>query len=207
MPGTRVRDQTVVRHAAVQRVARVLTELFAPAVLAAVMPLIIAIHASASLVPGLRWGVMAAVFSSAIPYGVIWWGVRRGQLTDHHIGVREQRRTPLALGLSSVLFGLLVLVLAGAPRQLVAMVVVMFAGLLMIAAVNQVWKLSAHTAVGAGAVSVLVMVFGVALLPAALVVVAVGWSRVYLRDHTPAQVTVGGIAGVVVAVPIYALLA
>ncbi|MEH0935489.1 phosphatase PAP2 family protein [Micromonospora psammae] len=188
-------------------VARTVTEVFAPAVWAAMMPLVVAVHATAPRwAAGLGWGLLALLFSAAVPYGIIWWGVRRGRLTDHHIGVREQRRGPLIGGLLSVLAGLAALVLLGAPRPLVAMVVVMFAVLLVVTAVNQIWKLSAHAAVSAGATAVLVVLFGPALLPAFGLVALIGWSRVRLGDHSTGQVLAGAVAGVLVAVPTYLLL-
>lgn len=187
--------------------ARIVTEAFAPAVLAAVMSLVVALHSTAPAVgAGLGWGLLAVLFCSAVPYVVIWWGVRRGRLTDHHIGVREQRRGPLAWAMVSVLAGLATLVGLGAPRQLVAMVVVMSAVLLVVSAVNQMWKLSAHAAVAAGSAAVLVVVFGPALLALAGLVALVGWSRVRLADHTPAQVLAGAVAGALVATPAFVLL-
>jgi membrane-associated phospholipid phosphatase len=187
--------------------ARTVTEVFAPAVWAAAMPLIIAVHVTApSWVTGLGWGLLAVLFCSAIPYGIIAIGVRRGKLTDHHIGVREQRRMPLVYGLLSVLAGLAALGLLGAPRRLVAMVVVMFAVLLIVTAINQAWKLSAHAAVSAGSASVLIVVFGPILAVALLLVALVGWSRVQLRDHTAGQVITGAAAGVLIAVPTFVLL-
>ncbi|WP_374224195.1 hypothetical protein [Micromonospora sp. C97] len=190
------------------RVARVVTEACAPAVFAALMPLIIALHSTApAVVTGLGWALLAILFCSAVPYAVIWVGVRRGRLTDHHIGVREQRRMPLVYGLLSVLVGLAALVLAGAPRPLVAMVVVMFAVLLIVTAINQLWKLSAHAAVVGGSMSVLTIVFGPALIPSLAIVVLVGWSRVRLGDHTIGQVVAGALAGILIAVPTFILIA
>ncbi|MGC4806132.1 phosphatase PAP2 family protein [Micromonospora sp. DT233] len=189
------------------RVARITTEVFAPAVFAAAMPLIIALRSTApAIAAGIGWALLAIFFCSVVPYGIIWLGVRRGRLTDHHIGVREQRRMPLVYGLLSVLVGLALLILVGAPRALVAMVVVMFAVLLIVTAINQAWKLSAHAAVAAGSVSVLVIVFGPALVPAAALVALVGWSRVRLGDHTVSQVVAGACAGLLIAAPTYLLL-
>jgi hypothetical protein len=113
---------------------------------------------------------------------------------------------PLVYGLLSVLAGLAALVLLGAPRPPIAMVVVMFAVLRVTTAINQVWKLSAHTAVSAGSTGVLVSVFGPALIVAFLVVALVGWSRVRPRDHTAGQVTTGAMMGVLVAVPTFLAL-
>ena len=190
------------------RVAGVATEVFAPAVFAAAMPLIIALHSTAPAIGvGVGWALLAILFSSVIPYGIIWLGVRRGRLTDHHIGVREQRRRPLVYGLLSVLAGLSVLILLGAPRPLIAMVVVMFAVLLIVTAINQAWKLSAHAAVTAGSMGVLVIVFGPALIPSLALVALVGWSRVRLGDHTVGQVVAGASAGLIIAVPAFLVLA
>ncbi|MFF5175397.1 hypothetical protein ACFY3U_22580 [Micromonospora sp. NPDC000089] len=171
------------------------------------MPLIIALHSTAPVaLTGLGWAALAILSCSVVPYGVIWIGVRKGRLTDHHIGVREQRRWPLGYGLLSVLVGLSLLVLAGAPRPLIAMVVVMFAVLLVVTAINQVWKLSAHAAVAAGSVSVLIIVFGPVLIPALALVALVSWSRVRLGDHSISQVFTGALAGILIAVPTFLAL-
>jgi hypothetical protein len=188
------------------RLARAVTEVLAPAVWAAAMPVLIAVHATGSPRTGLAWGALAAVFSAAIPYGVIRLGVHRGRLTDHHIGRREQRRTPLLLGLTSVLVGLVLLAVLGAPQPLIAMVVGMFAVGAGVTVVNQFWKLSVHAAVAAGSVAVLVLILGLAALAGVGVVALVGWSRVVLRDHTVPQVLAGAAAGAVLAAGTFAAL-
>lgn len=187
--------------------ARLVTEVFAPAIWAAVMPLIVALQASPTITAALGWSALTIVFSSLIPYGVIWLGVRRGKLTDHHIGRREQRRAPLVAGLASVLIGLMALVAMNGPRRLVAMVVVMLVVLLGTTAVNQFWKLSAHTAVSAGSVAVLVAIFGPPLALAALLVALIGWSRVVLRDHTTSQVFAGAVLGAALGASCFLLVA
>jgi membrane-associated phospholipid phosphatase len=178
-----------------QRLARVVTEAFAPAIWAATTPVVIATHITPTFAEGLRWGLLAIVFAALIPYGIVWYGVRRGRLTDHHIGLREQRRTPLLLALASVLTGLVLLALLHAPPKLITTGIVMPVVLLGIVLVNQFWKLSAHTAVSAGAVAVLALVFGPVLLLGVPVVALIGWSRVVLADHTLAQVIAGAVTG------------
>jgi len=188
------------------RFARALTEVFAPPVLVAVLPVAVGIHASATVLAGVAWGLLASTFSAIVPYGIIWYGVRRGRLSDRHIGVREQRTRPLALGLVSVLLGLALLALLGAPRELVALVTAMFVGGLIATTVNHFWKLSVHASVAAGSAVVLTLVFGAALSATGLVVAAVGWSRVRLRDHTTAQVIAGTALGAVVTGVVFGLL-
>ncbi|MFF5288697.1 phosphatase PAP2 family protein [Paractinoplanes globisporus] len=187
------------------RVARVLTEVFAPAVLAAVLPLVVAVHAASTAAKGLGWGLLAATFCSLLPYGMILRGVRRGQLSDRHIGERAQRTGPLLFGLGSVLAGLALLVVTGAPRELLALIVASFAGGAVATGVNHFWKSSVHAGVAAGSSVVLVLIFGPALLVTAVGVAAVGWSRVRLGDHTVAQVLVGTAIGAVIAGVVFGL--
>jgi hypothetical protein len=189
------------------RLARLITEVFAPAVWAAAMPLVIAVHAAESVRAGLAFGSLAVGFCSAIPYAMIWLGVRYGRLTDHHIGQREQRRTPLLLGLTSVAIGLTLLAMTGAPSQLIAMVAAGFVVGVGVTIANQFWKMSAHAAVSAGSVTVLVMVFGPALLAGAIMVALIGWSRVALGDHTTGQALAGTAAGTTLSAITFGLLA
>jgi membrane-associated phospholipid phosphatase len=188
------------------RAARLFTEVFAPALLAATLPVVIGLHAGPTLLAGLAWGLLASLFCAVVPYGMILLGVRRGTLSDRHIGVRSQRTRPLTLGLLSVLAGLTLLLVLGAPRELVALVVASFAGGAVGTAINHFWKMSVHASVAAGSAVVLVLVFGPPLLAAWLVVAAVGWSRVRLRDHTTAQVLTGTVIGAAIAGVVFGLL-
>ncbi|MER7475938.1 hypothetical protein, partial [Micromonospora sp. NPDC000018] len=178
-----------------RRLARLVTEVLAPSVLVTVMPLVVAARATGSPGGVLRWGGAALVFGAAVPVGVVLYGVRRGWLTDRHIGDHTQRLRPLALGLASVAVGIALLAALDAPRLLVALMVATLVNGAVVTAVNHWWKLSVHAATAAGSVAVLVLVFGPALHALWPLVVAVAWSRVRLRDHTVAQVVAGAAAG------------
>jgi membrane-associated phospholipid phosphatase len=141
-----------------------------------------------------------------LPYLYILRGVRTGRLSDHHIGDRRQRRGPLLVGLGSVVAGFAVLLAAHAHRELLAAVVAGGVGLVVAAAVNHWWKMSIHTAVAAGSVVILTLVYGWPLLATAPLVAAVGWSRVALKDHTVAQVVVGTVLGAAVAGGVFSAL-
>jgi membrane-associated phospholipid phosphatase len=75
----------------------------------------------------------------------------------------------------------------------------MLAGLVVTIAITRYWKISLHTAVAAGTVTILTIVFGPAFLATGVIAAATGWSRGHLRDHTPLQVTLGAILGALVA--------
>lgn len=186
--------------------ARLVTEILAPAPTVAGLLLLVAWRTAPTPAEALAWGLMAAVFASVIPLAYIVRGVRRRRLTDHHVGLREQRPLPLLVAIVSVLVGLALLATLGAPRELVALVGAMAIGLLVSVAVTLFWKVSIHTAVVAGAVVILVLVYGPALLVLVAIVPLVGWARVEVGDHTPAQVGVGVVLGATVAATAFSVL-
>jgi membrane-associated phospholipid phosphatase len=182
-----------------RRLARILTEIFAPAPTVAALLLVVAWHTAATAVDAVRWGLLSVLFASLIPFAYIIRGVRRRRLTDHHVRVREQRPIVLVVGIVSVLVGVGLLILLGAPRDLVALVSAMAVGLMSSMLVTLFWKISVHAAVTAGAVVVLVLIFGPSLAWTGLVVALVAWARVAVGDHTPAQAIAGVILGATVA--------
>ena len=189
-----------------QRLERLATELLAPAPTATILILAVALHSAPSPAAALRWAVLAILFGCILPFLYIIRGVRRRQLSDHHVRVREQRPLPIVVALVSVLAGLALLVVLGAPRDLLAVVVAMAAGLIVSLLITLVWKISVHTGAVAGTVIILALVFGPWLLVLEVFAFAVGWARMELGDHTRAQVIAGGIIGALVAAVTFSLL-
>ena len=190
-----------------RRAARVVTEASAPAVSLAILLPLVGWHSAGATVNGLLLGLAGTVFAAVVPMTYIVANVRRGRLTDHHVGVREQRRTPLLVGLASVLVGSVVLILLGAGREMVALMVAGTSGLVVSIVVSHWWKMSLHTAVAAGSVIILALVFGPWLLLATLLLVPIGWSRVVLADHTVPQVVGGALIGGTVAAIVFSAIA
>jgi hypothetical protein len=187
-----------------QRFARITTEFLAPGVLVSALLLAVGLH-SVGGPRGLLWGLLAAVFASIAPMAYIIRGVRRGHWTDHHVTIHEQRRVPLLVGLGSVLIGLGLLLTLDAPRDLTALVVAMVAGLGVTVLITHRWKISIHTAVAAGTIVVLCLVFGPWLLVGTVLVALIAWSRVELHEHTVAQVLGGMPFGAIVAGVVFTL--
>lgn len=189
-----------------RRLARVVTEVLAPANVGSIVFLLIAWHSTSSIVEALWWGLLTILFTIGLPFSFILWGVRRQRFTDHHIRLREQRPLAIAVGIGSALVGLGLLVKLGAPQELIALVVAMATGLIIALLITLFWKMSIHVASVAGAIVILVLVFGPGFLILAPVVALVGWARVELRDHTLAQVTAGAAIGAIVAATVFDLL-
>lgn len=180
----------------VQRAARLLTEIFAPAVLITVL-LVMASVDQAGLA-GLPSALVAIAFVTAIPFAGVYLLFKSGHVTDHHVGERN-KRVPILLGsLVSIAAGVYVLFHLQAPSALVLMVVSTILGIVLVLAVNLFWKLSAHASVGfffAVASTVLLGAWGLVTL---LIPLSVGWSRVVLGAHTRPQIICGFLVGLFV---------
>jgi membrane-associated phospholipid phosphatase len=149
---------------------------------------------------GLGWGAVSTLFAAVIPVLIIKRGVQTGRWADRHLGVKSSRLTVMALILTSVAIGITIMLLGGAPAQVVALTVAMIATLAGLAAITPAWKISVHTAVAAGATTMLAGQLPlIAVVVLWLVVAAVGWSRVAVRGHAPAQVLAGGALGILIA--------
>jgi len=122
--------------------------------------------------------------------------VRRGD-RDWYVTVREERRSLYALGGACLVVLLVVLRAGGAPALLVACLVAAIVANAIGAALNGVTKVSVHAGSAAGCATLLGgLAPGAAPLLAAGVAL-VGWARLRLGHHTPAQVVLG--AGITAA--------
>ncbi|CAM2857711.1 phosphatase PAP2 family protein [Prescottella defluvii] len=184
--------------------ARVLTEVGAPWVvnIAASVGMGVAVGA-----PG--WGVFVAICAGVVPMAVILAGMRRAKIGDHHVTRIDERHLLMVVLLGVVLGGLLVLIVAHAPIEMIAFMSAGLVALLAATAITSIfhWKVSIHTGVSAGVTVVLAL----ALSPWWLLTLAatplIGWSRVHLGHHTRGQVVVGALAGAVAAGLTYASIA
>jgi membrane-associated phospholipid phosphatase len=188
------------------RVARLVGEVLSPPPILAVLALVIAWASSPTPAMAVLWGGIAAVSASVLPYALILRGVRRGRLTDKNISLRQQRIRFAAVAIASILTGLTVLAAFDAPAEMVALQASIAVGVTCGWVITLWWKISVHAAIAAGAATVLLLVFGLALLVVWPLVALIAWSRVQVGDHTPAQVLAGIALGIVVNATIFPLL-
>ncbi len=156
---------------------------------------------------GLGWGLLAAVFAGVLPAVFLSYGVRRGLWSDRTVGARRPRLIVLGFIMGSVATGLVVLVVAGAPRLLTGYLAFMLGSIGVLAAITLVWKISIHCAVASGSVAILALSFGPLVLLGYVLVALLCWSRVALGDHTVGQVIAGSVLGAGAAVAAYATFA
>ncbi|MCD6285154.1 MAG: hypothetical protein J7M39_04485 [Anaerolineae bacterium] len=155
-------------------------------------------------VPGLwQWISIYVLLALVAPLGFLIWQLRQGRVTDLDVYFREQRKESLLVTIAGLALTWLLMNLGGAPTILRFVV---GAGLLMWVAIYLVtlrWKISIHAASISEMGFFLVWGFGLSAAPALLAIPAIGWSRVKLHRHTPAQVIAGtGLGCLAVAVAV-----
>ena len=173
--------------------ARYVTEILSPAILVSVLLML-----QPFLTPGVTWpqALVAVTFVTGLPFAVLLWMKHRGKVTDHHVSIRQQRAPAMVMTGVSLAIGAALLFVLDAPVGLFSEVGAIFLGLLACLLANLVWKLSVHSAVATYVALVLLTPVGPVGAALALALAAtVGWSRIALKDHTPAQVLAGQFVG------------
>ncbi|GAC1433382.1 MAG: phosphatase PAP2 family protein [Burkholderiaceae bacterium] len=188
------------------RLARIITEVFAPSPLAAVVLIVVAWRYSPTTGEALKWSLLGILFAPVVPLLYLLRQLRRGKVTDHHVRRREQRAGIILFTLACGFAALVVLLKLGAPSQIIGLICAGAAGLIIALAITHYWKISIHTGVTAGIVVVFLELFGWWMLLLVPLVALVGWARVAVDDHTPAQVTVGAFIGAFVSGITFALV-
>jgi membrane-associated phospholipid phosphatase len=176
-----------------ERAAHLVTTATSPTLLLAVLYPVVGALAVGAV--GVAWSLVGMLFTVAIPAFIVDRGVRTGRYTDHHLREREQRAVPLGLAALSVATGVVVLLVAGAPREISALQVAVLVTVAVATGITLVWKVSFHTAVVAAAASVLTLLGGPWWALSWVAVPVVGWARLVLRAHTLAQVAAGLVVG------------
>lgn len=187
-----------------QRTARLISDQLHPRTWIVAVCLLTGWHADH--LRGVLWSLVGILFAAVIPILFIDHGIKRGRWGDRNVGARQARLLVMAVVLASVLTCFTLMTTLDAPRVLSAVIAGILVTLAALACVTLAWKISVHQAVSAGAVIMLAQTYGPWALLGYVLVAVVGWSRIELRDHTPAQVIAGTLLGTALAAATFAAL-
>ena len=193
-------DRPLLSH----RLAQTVSDVFDPKYCVLLTTLLIGWHAERLI--GIGWSILTALFTVAGPAGLVLHGQRRGRWDDRHLPHRQDRLRILPAILASVLTGLLIAGLLGAPRETTALVAAMFVSLTLVLIITTRWKVSLHTAVGSGTVATLTIAYGTPVLAFTPLIALIAWSRIRLNAHTTAQTIAGAVLGATAGGSIFAFL-
>lgn len=144
----------------------------------------------------LRWLVIVVVFITVLPVLSIALMVRSDRVSDFHLQNREERLLPLCCTLVSMIVGTVLLHQLGAAREIVWAGVAYITNSVIFSAITPLWKISFHSSVATGCVTVLVMLVNPQFAWLFLLVPLISWARVYRKRHTLLQTVVGAVLAV-----------
>ncbi len=143
-----------------------------------------------------RWLAIVVLFVTVIPALSIAVMVRFSKVSDLHLQNREERFLPLCCTLISMIVGTFLLHRLGAAREIVWAGVAYITNSVIFSAITPVWKISFHSSVATGCVTVLVMLVNPHFGWLFLLVPLISWARVYRKRHTLLQTVVGSVLAV-----------
>ena len=91
----------------------------------------------------------------------------------------------------------------GAPPALVAAFTAGLATVVILASINLWWKVSIHTALVAGSVTLLIMLYGWILAVTTVLIPLMAWARIESNNHSPAQAVAGALLAALIVVVVF----
>lgn len=140
-------------------------------------------------------GMIGMLLYSVIPGLLLILLYRVGYIAELYPDERSQRAGLLLLGTLCYFLGFAVLLLLKAPMPMLVAGFAFGSNTLLVWLINRFWKISIHAVGVSGGVSVLLLTGGSSLWPFLLALPLVGWARLRLKAHTPAQVAAGFLLG------------
>lgn len=172
-------------------IGRLISRIFHPITMNIIAFLIVGYFALETPSAGLWWAGVCMLLQVLPPTIFFSIRARQGVYADEDVSVRQQRNELYLFGLVTVLVGLALLMLLGAPQAFLALLVCGLALGVLGGVINLFWKISIHAASIASTATIALLFsrhLGLALWLCAL---AVAWARIRTRNHTPLQVLAG----------------
>ena len=176
-----------------RRLARWISELFSPPLLAIAGLLLAAFEIQTT--SAWLWAGYYILLGIFIPVLYIIWKVRRGEITDFHMRLREQRIKPMTLSLACALTVCLSMWAGEAPMFLKTLAVMGVFQITFLLIISLRWKISGHSTAIACLAVFLLGIYGSLAAPALLAIPLVAWARLRLNRHDLPQTIAGSIAG------------
>ena len=188
-----------------KRIASLTSNILNPFLVSFVFILLLSFKSTPSALDAIKWSLISVAASILPVFGVIVYLVRSQKLESIFINVRKQRtKIYLLAGVCGVV-GYVILYYLEAPRELIATFMAGLSAVFVFMCVNFFWKISLHTALIAASVTVLIILYGSVAAVSVALVPLIGWSRIELKHHSPAQVTAGALLAAVIVVVVFYL--
>lgn len=138
--------------------------------------------------------LISLVFASVLPMAIILFWAKRLN-TDKDISNRQDRFTPLIVGVVSYFIGFLISLTLNADHFLTLLLLCYCVNTFIVMLITTRWKISVHTTGLSGPVGALILLLGPIGAMFGILYPILIWSRVLLEKHTLAQAICGAVQG------------
>ena len=186
-------------------VARLISLIFNPIVVLAVLPYVVVLKATGNAVQAYYWTGYTLLFLLIMAIFVLY-GVKRKMFTDIDISKREQR--PIVFFIS-ILIGLVYLCglyFFHAPHMLFVITFGILGGITVAGVINTFIKASIHTATISALLFSVAVVYGGYFILLLLLIPLVAWARIKEKRHTLSEAVVGGMLGILLSLIVYIVI-
>lgn len=138
--------------------------------------------------------LISLVFASILPMAIIvFWAKKLN--TDKDISNRQDRFTPLIVGVVSYFIGFAISFMMNVDRFLTLLLLCYCVNTFIVMLITTRWKISVHTTGLSGPVGALILLLGPVGAMFGILYPILIWSRVLLEKHTLAQAICGAVQG------------
>jgi membrane-associated phospholipid phosphatase len=176
-----------------EKIARVISLLFVPPSFTLIVFLIFAFQLETDETKTIVTIIVTAVFGFAAPIILFLTFRKKGLIVNQDASLKEERTVPMIISLSFFILGIIILIIFKINIISIAFWFCYISNTLITILINKHWKISAHTMGAVGPLAAVFFVFGPIALLFTILPIFVGWSRIQLKCHTPAEVLGGGI--------------
>jgi len=142
--------------------------------------------------------VIAIVFATLVPLGLLFYLTRKRIIPDLYASDRDSRAIAFVGVLISYFLGGVALGLTRAIPIVTGLMLCYFVNGFIATLISLKWKISVHAWGITGPLTSLIFQFGLLLSPIWLLVVPVGWARLEMKAHSLSQI----LAGAMIAIPL-----
>jgi membrane-associated phospholipid phosphatase len=186
-------------------IARIISNIFNPFIVSIVVLVLLALKATSSFIDAIQW-ILITLAISVLPVFILVIVLRRFRKLDGIFNsTREQRtRVYIVAGVLGIIDCALLWYFK-VPELLLETFYAGLVAVIVFTIINRFWKISLHSGFIAAGVSILIIVYGAKAAWALVLFPLVGWSRMALKQHTLAQVIVGGLLASVIVSGVFCI--
>ncbi len=186
-----------------EKLAESISNILNPFLLSVAVIILLAVKSELSVSEAVKWALIAIAMSVLPIFIVVICLVRQKKLEGVFVNPRNQRNGIYVLSSTLGAIACGVMWYLNAPRLLSVTFTAGLAAIVVFMIINRFWKISLHTAFTSASVTIITIVYGSLGAFTILLLPPVAWSRIKLKQHSPAQVTTGALLSAAIVVMVF----